>query len=139
MEAPGSVRFRGLAARGEVPAGEPLGEARNDYDIFTNLARAYGVEDRFTEGRSEMAWLRHLYEGWRRRTTEVGTDVIPPFEMFWAAGIVQVTDIEPDPVLLRDFRTDTERAPLSTPSGRIEIFSKTIDSFGLRCQRKYLP
>jgi biotin/methionine sulfoxide reductase len=36
---------------------------------------------------------------------------------------------QPKPVLRR-FRADPEGAPLKTPSGKIEIFSATIDSFG---------
>ncbi len=44
---------------------EPWGEARSDFAIFADLAAALGVGERFTEGRDEMAWLRHLYEGWR--------------------------------------------------------------------------
>jgi biotin/methionine sulfoxide reductase len=47
---------------------EPYAEARSEYAIFSDLAEALGVAARFTEGRDEMAWLRHLYESWRERS-----------------------------------------------------------------------
>ena len=40
---------------------DPVGEARNDYDIFSDLARRLGVDDRFTEGRTANEWLEHIY------------------------------------------------------------------------------
>ena len=37
---------------------------------------------------------------------------------------------EDDFVLFADFRADPDANPLKTPSGRIEIFSETVDGFG---------
>ena len=45
---------------------EPVGEARNDFDIFSALAQRLGIADAYTQGRDEMAWLRHLYEQMRQ-------------------------------------------------------------------------
>src|SRR5499433_1671693 len=61
---------------------EPIGQARSDFAIFTDLARRLGCEGAYAEGRDEMAWLRHLYESWRSkvRTNQVA---IPDFEAFW--------------------------------------------------------
>jgi biotin/methionine sulfoxide reductase len=44
----------------------PRGQARDDYDIFAELAQRLGIVDRFTEGRSARQWLQHLYEPTRR-------------------------------------------------------------------------
>jgi biotin/methionine sulfoxide reductase len=46
---------------------EPIGQARSDFAIFTDLARRLGCEGAYAEGRDEMAWLRHLYESWRSK------------------------------------------------------------------------
>jgi len=108
----------------------PHGEARNEYDVFSELAAAFGVADRFTEGRHELGWLRHLYEGWRGDLADKRGLALPPFDEFWARGLVEVRDHDPDLVLFDAFREDPERAPLRTPSGRIEIFSAAIDAFG---------
>lgn len=104
----------------------PWGEARSDFTIFADLAAALGVGERFTEGRDEMAWLRHLYEGWRAATAAPA----PPFDEFWAAGFLELPEGDEDLVLFKQFRADPERTPLGTPSGKIEIFSTTIDGFG---------
>ncbi len=106
---------------------EPWGEARSDFAIFADLAAALGVGERFTEGRDEMAWLRHLYDGWR---VAASLSSAPPFDEFWAAGFLELPEGDEDLVLFRQFRADPERAPLGTPSGKIEIFSATIDGFG---------
>ena len=41
---------------------EPVGEARNDFAIFSELAQRLGLPSAYTQGRDEKAWLRHLYE-----------------------------------------------------------------------------
>jgi biotin/methionine sulfoxide reductase len=106
----------------------PVGGARNDFDIFADLADRLGFRDAFTEGRSEMEWLRHLYEVARQRAAR--QDVIrPDFETFWRDGYV----VDPVPSqydFLADYRADPETNRLATPSGRIEIFSERVDSFG---------
>jgi biotin/methionine sulfoxide reductase len=106
---------------------EPWGEARSDFAIFADLAAALGAGERFTEGRDEMAWLRHLYDGWR---AAVSLSSAPPFDEFWSAGFLEIPEGDEDLVLFKQFRADPERAPLGTPSGKIEIFSATIDGFG---------
>jgi len=106
----------------------PWGEARSDFAIFADLAAALGVGERFGEGRDEMAWLRHLYDGWRSRVADDGGSA-PPFDEFWEAGFLDVPGVDEDLVLFKQFRADPERMPLGTPSGKIEIFSATIDGF----------
>ncbi len=116
-------------------AGDPLlvamhraaprhGEARDDYDIFSGLARRLGVAEEFTEGRSARDWLRHLYEPIRRAAQG------PGFEQFWEAGELALPTLPWDGGMVRAFRRDPEAAPLPTPSGRIEIASATIAAFG---------
>ena len=105
---------------------EPAGEARDDYTIFSDLAARLGAADTYTEGRDAMGWLRHLYDGWRSRT---GGE-LPPFDDFWAGDPIQLPAAEDDQDLLAGFRADPDAHPLTTPSGRVEIFSETIGGFG---------
>lgn len=107
----------------------PVGEARNDFDIFRALSRRAGTEDIFTEGRDENAWLRHLYDRARQRAAEQDL-TFPDFDAFWETGHVEIPRAAHPVVMLADFRTDPAAHPLSTPSGRIELFSKTVDGFG---------
>jgi biotin/methionine sulfoxide reductase len=108
---------------------EPFEQARNEYDIFSDLAAALGVEAAFTEGRSADDWLRYLYDGMLKRAAARDFP-LPSFDEFWEMGHVRLPVIDDEPVLFASFRNDPESNPLPTPSGRIEIFSETIDSYG---------
>ncbi|MDQ4060777.1 MAG: molybdopterin-dependent oxidoreductase, partial [Pseudomonadota bacterium] len=108
---------------------EPVGAARNDHDIFSDLADRLGFRDSFTEGRSEMEWLRHLYDVWRQRVAQHQVEV-PSFDQFWERGYVEVPAPDTPYVMFADFRADPAAHPLNTPSGKIEIFSERIAGFG---------
>ncbi|HZC89417.1 MAG TPA: molybdopterin-dependent oxidoreductase, partial [Mycobacterium sp.] len=105
----------------------PHGQARDDYTILADVAERLGVGKEFTEGRTALEWLRHLYDQWRAAQ---GAGDIPSFDEFWAGDGFDLPVAEPAQVLFADFRADPDRHPLSTPTGRIEIFSETIDGFG---------
>jgi len=107
---------------------EPVGEARNDHDILAALAGRLGFREEFTAGRDEAQWLRAVYEEAREAALCQCVE-LPEFDTFWADGVAYVLSGK-QKVLLEDFRADPGRHPLSTPSGRIEIFSATIDGFG---------
>jgi len=106
----------------------PAGQARNDYDILSDIAGHLGLRDAFTEGRDEMAWVRHLYDGSRQVAAENGYE-LPDFDTFWEVGEFRFEVATPPRNMLEDFRRNPDAAPLPTPSGRIEIFSKTIAEF----------
>ncbi len=108
---------------------EPVGEARNDFDIFNALAHRLGVSEKFAEGRDEMAWVRHLYDTYSESIVASGFN-LPPFDTFWEDGYVELPVPARDFILFEDFRRDPEAHPLRTRSGRIEIFSETIAGFG---------
>ncbi|MEN2975862.1 molybdopterin-dependent oxidoreductase [Tistrella bauzanensis] len=108
---------------------EPLGEARNDYDIFSGLARRLGIEDAFTEGRDEMTWLRALYAEAATANAARGID-FPDFDSFWQSGMVEVPEPETPYTMFADLRADPAAHPLHTPSGLIELHSERVASFG---------
>ncbi|ADD41638.1 molybdopterin-dependent oxidoreductase [Stackebrandtia nassauensis] len=108
---------------------KPHGQTRDDYDIFAALAHRLGRGEAFTEGRTANEWLRHLYDNWRERLQRMGT-TMPSFEEFWESEHVEIPIPDPGQVLYSKFRADPEANPLRTPSGKIEIFSEKIDSFG---------
>jgi len=107
----------------------PVGEAKDDYEIFRLLAQRLGVEATLTEGRTVREWLVWMYERARSVVAEKGIDW-PSFEEFWEQGRVPLP-LSPDlSNAFGRFRADPVHHPLPTPSGKIEIFSETIDSFG---------
>jgi biotin/methionine sulfoxide reductase len=106
----------------------PVGEARTDYAIFADLAARLGFAERFTEGRDEGEWLRHLYDRFRQAAAEHDFEA-PSFDDFWEAGQIEAPRPAPQ-VLFDSFRKDPSAHPLATPSGRIELYSETIANFG---------
>ena len=105
---------------------EPYGQSRDDYWIFSELARRLGAEQAFTEGRTAREWLAHLYEPTR---LGLGPNA-PDFEAFWRAGSLDMPQREDDGGNLRRFRTDPIAHKLGTPSGKVEVNSEVIAGFG---------
>jgi biotin/methionine sulfoxide reductase len=108
---------------------DPIGEARDDFDIFAALSQRLGVEQAFTEGRNSRQWLAHIYEPTRRALADAGWDA-PDFDEFWRRGELTLPSAPDDGGFLRAFRNDPLNKRLPTPSGKIEIYSKTIAGFG---------
>ena len=97
----------------------PPGQARDDYDIFADLAEASGCGAAFTEGRDAAAWLDHFLEG---------SEVQDPAE-FRRTGIHWGADRER--VGLAEFAADPVAHSLATPSGRVELAGPACTAAGL--------
>jgi biotin/methionine sulfoxide reductase len=108
---------------------EPVGEARNDFDILRDLSQRLGCEEAFTEGRDETEWLRFLYETCRQgaQTNEVA---LPDFDSFWKQGWFEIPKKDEDFTLYTDFRADPKANKLRTRSGRVELYSERIAKMG---------
>ncbi|HFK7184960.1 TPA: dimethylsulfoxide reductase subunit A [Serratia odorifera] len=100
---------------------KPRFECKTIYDMTSEIARRMGVEQQFTEGRSQEQWLRHLYQQSRDRIPG-----LPSFEQFLALGIYKQRDPDGHHVAYRAFRADPQANPLTTPSGKIEIYSAAL-------------
>lgn len=106
---------------------EPIGSARSDFAILTDIAVLLGFADAFTDRMDEMGWVRHLYGLARQRAAAHGLD-LPVFETFWQKGEVRLPPPE-DEILLARFRADPDGNRLDTPSGKIELVSDRISGF----------
>jgi biotin/methionine sulfoxide reductase len=123
----GSSRDRFVLAMHRAIA--PVGESRNDFDIFRELASRGGFAAAFTEGMDEMGWIEHIYTRQRQACSE--RDIaLPEFDEFWRQGYAELPRPARDLVLFEAFRADAQRHPLRTPSGRIELYSDAIARFG---------
>ncbi|MFD1507110.1 hypothetical protein FE374_03230 [Georgenia yuyongxinii] len=108
----------------------PYGQARDDYDIFAGLSERLGLRDEFTEGRTGEEWVDHLLRNLLENFTATGFQA-PTSEEFWQLGGVDIPpgqDYEPR---FARFRADPERNALTTPSGKIELFSQQIAAAGV--------
>lgn len=94
---------------------EPQGEARNDFDVFADMAEmlAPGGRDVYTEGKTEMEWLYGFYKVAQQggRGSRVA---MPNFSKFWEdnqliemkwneknAQFVRYADFREDPIMNR--------------------------------------
>jgi biotin/methionine sulfoxide reductase len=122
-----STRDRMIVASHKIA--DAPGDARTDYEIFTGIAESLGVADAFTEGRDEEEWLRYLYLVAQQRVAAIDLR-LPTFDTLWEEGVVLLPEPENHQPLLHDFRDNPAGRVLQTPSGKIEIFSERIESFG---------
>ncbi|MFV0450584.1 MAG: molybdopterin guanine dinucleotide-containing S/N-oxide reductase [Vibrio sp.] len=114
---------------------EPQNEARNDFDVFADMAELLkaGGHDVFTEGKSEMDWLKEFYDV-AQEAGKAARVRMPNFGKFWGDNQLiemKLNKKEAEFVRHAAFRKDPVMNPLGTPSGKIEIYSKTIEGYQL--------
>lgn len=105
---------------------EPAGESRSDYQICADIAGRLNLREAFTEGRSERDWVDVALSSYRKSYPR-----LPSLREFETsnAGVHKVAVTKPA-IAFEDFRRDPGRFPLSTPSGKIEIFSSALHALG---------
>ncbi len=99
----------------------PMGECRNDLDIFAALARRLGIAG--YNDKTEHDWLR-----------ELTGEAVDDFAAFTSQGVARFPPPQDAVAFAREIR-EPEAHPFSTPSGRIEIYATTLaenpDPYGL--------
>lgn len=108
---------------------DPVGRARNDLDIFGELSQRLGFGQAFSENRTEMQWLRAMYDGAVVEAEPLGV-ALPTFDAFWETGAFRYPEPTTPFTYLAAFRADPVGQPLTTPSGKIELWSSTLAAFG---------
>ena len=108
---------------------EPIGEARDDYEIFSGIADKMGIKDKFCEGRTTEDWLHYLWAETRSRAYDIGVQ-LPEYDELIEKEYLRIDKPNKENIMLEEFRADPEENPLSTPSGKIELFSEKVESFG---------
>ena len=102
---------------------EPPGECKSDYQICSEIAGRLGSGDAYTEGLDEKDWVEYCLGVYR----SIRFPNLPTLDEFiknnlgaWSSPVANPS------IAFEDFRRDPEKHPLSTPSGKIEIFSKQL-------------
>lgn len=110
---------------------EPQYESHSDFWIYRELSKKMGFEKDFTEGLDEMGWIKRFYDAAKNEAKDKGFDM-PSFEEFWSRGYVTfpVTEDSLKYNYFGDFRRNPIINPLGTESGKIEIYSRKIESYG---------
>lgn len=123
----GTHSNKGLMALHQVV--KPQFEARHDFDIFAGLCKRFDREAAYRENRDEMQWINAIYDEGVKTGAALGV-TLPDFDSFWQGeGYIEYPAGQPW-VRHSEFREQSDLNPLGTPSGLIEIFSKTIAGFG---------
>ncbi|MEA9390131.1 molybdopterin-dependent oxidoreductase [Acerihabitans sp. TG2] len=107
----------------------PQHQARNDVDIFSELAQRLGHRDTFTQNRTERQWLETLFADCAAKQHAAASSW-PSFDEFWQQGYVEIPMDEQPFVFFEDFRHDPQAHALNTPSGKIELYSSSIAGYG---------
>lgn len=117
---------------------EKYHEARDDYQIFIDLCKAYAknLVIAYTDnGKDEFDWIKEYYDAAYaqvKAVPELTTDM-KPFEEFWNENkpVTFASSQDSDSwVRFGEFREDPVLNALGTPSGLIEIYSETIEKMG---------
>lgn len=100
---------------------QPLYESMSDYDILSSIAQNLGLGSQFTEGNSDLDWVKKMYSG---------TGAPLSWDDFSKQGYYEfpATQMQ-STTAYTAFRQDPAKNPLPTPSGKIEIFSQRIADF----------
>ena len=109
---------------------EKQNEAKDDYEIFCDLAKEFGVFEEYSQNKTPLEWIKGFYNQAYTQMEKAGTK-IPNFEDFWRENrpiTFEVPQENSEFVRYSDFREDPILEPLGTPSGKIEIYSKKIES-----------
>lgn len=115
---------------------EPQFEARSDFEVFASMSELLMPgkgRSIFTEDKEEMDWLKYFYDEAAKGAKRARVRM-PKFNQFWDKNqLIEMKVNKKNQKFVRhaSFRKDPIMNPLGTPSGKIEIYSKTIEGFGL--------
>jgi len=101
---------------------ESIGESRSDYEIVGMVAEKMGKLEEYTGGKSIEEWIKY---GWENSGV---ADMVSWEKLNEKQYYVVPTD--PDwesyPAGMINFYNDPEKHPLSTPTGKLEIYSQRL-------------
>ena len=102
------------------PVMEPPGECRFDYDWISDVAGEMGLREAFTEGKSLHDWLEDCVLDLKRRLPD-----FPDMKIFTTTGVYK-RNYYANYIAFEEKIRDIERYPFRTPSGKIEIFVRSL-------------
>ena len=96
----------------ESAAVDPLFESKPVYEICRLIAAQLGVEQDFTEGKTQLDWVEWCYD----QGIAAGDGLPATFDEFRSTGLFKQTDTHTPAIASNDV--------IATPSGKYEVFSK---------------
>ena len=117
-----------IANKKAIPS---VGQSKSDFEIFSSLAKKLGFENSFTENKSELEWIKYLWNESKKISAKMDLE-LPEFNQFWENGFFEVPIEKTKKIMFKEFRDNPIKNPLNTPSGKIEITSNIIKNFNLK-------
>jgi len=104
---------------------EPLFESRNEYSFIYMLAQKLGLLEKWSGGYTDHTeWLKNIYSDLRKKELQ-----LPEYEEFKQCGGYAYKNTKPYIAYEMQIREPANHK-FKTPSGKIEIFSKSIYDMG---------
>ncbi|MGX9463051.1 DMSO/selenate family reductase complex A subunit [Shewanella sp. A14] len=105
---------------------------KNCFNVCLELAKRFGVEEEYAQGKSYEEWCEHVFHATRGYFVSINSDadnLIPKtYDEFCAGGPVTIpTNLAS--VILEDYVSSGGANKLPTPTGKIEIYSETIQTY----------
>jgi|TARA_R110002033_G_scaffold138808_3_gene177907 trimethylamine-N-oxide reductase (cytochrome c) len=104
-------------------------EAKDDYQIFSDLSKEFGVHKEYTQNKTDIQWIEEFYNSALEQAKKMSIKM-PNFREFWTKNRPLTFEAPYENtqfIRYGDFREDPILNPLGTPSGKIEIYSQTIE------------
>ena len=102
---------------------EPYGQSKNDFEIFANIAKKMGIEEKFTEGKSQDDWQEWIYKQTFDRAAAANIE-IPKYEKFREKKWFKINDPTEPTIMLKDFREDPKKIHLIHLVVKLKYFQK---------------
>jgi anaerobic dimethyl sulfoxide reductase subunit A len=103
---------------------KPLYDTKDAYEICLEVAKKLGVADKFSEGRTMEQWQEWMVNELRKTTP-----TFPTFDELKKNPLIKSKETKPIVGMLA-FVQDPVKNKLSTPSGKIEIYSTQLAKMG---------
>ncbi|AQW85759.1 molybdopterin-containing oxidoreductase III, DMSO/TMAO/BSO reductase family, catalytic subunit [Campylobacter pinnipediorum subsp. caledonicus] len=111
------------------PIIKPMGESKSDFEICREICKRWGMEETFTEGKDELAWVKEFFADAMEQAKDLGYQNLPSFDEFWEKGYVRFDKEDESKkyyTRLKSYRENPNKNRLGTPSGKIELYSPAI-------------
>ncbi|ALC90864.1 DMSO reductase [Bacillus sp. FJAT-18017] len=95
-------------------------QARSDYEWMSEVAEGLGIRQQFTEGRDELGWIKYILDETKKQYPDT-----PSFEDL-KKNRVHYWRYDGPRVAFQAQIEDPKNNKFETPSGKIELFSKTL-------------
>ncbi|WP_108944068.1 DMSO/selenate family reductase complex A subunit [Shewanella halifaxensis] len=97
-------------------------EAKSCFEVCLELAKRLGVEGQYTEGKNYKQWVEHLYSIDQQKAQ----GNLPSYQELIKKGLHKIAKPTASAIAFESFFSDPQANPLSTPSGKVEIYSSQL-------------